>query len=133
MANFTDTTTVSASPPAVFNYLSDVANLPRYFSRLTSAEPGPGEQVHTTAKLPDGKQVSGDAWFRIDQAAQRIEWGSEGPSAYAGHLAVRPAADGSEVEVHLHTTRVSDDDPEVRAGVAQTLARIKQQTEAGTT
>ncbi len=32
--------------------------------------------------------------------------GGEGPSAYSGHLQVRPAGQGSEVEVHLHTTRV---------------------------
>jgi len=59
----------------LFDYLSDVGNLPRYFSRMTSAQPGQGEEVRTTAKMPDGTEAQGDAWFRVDQSAQRIAWG----------------------------------------------------------
>lgn len=129
MADFTGTTSVSVPPATLFDYLSDVGNLPRYFARMTSAVPGDGEEVKTTAKMPDGTEVQGDAWFRVDQGAQRIEWGSEGPSSYAGHLEVRSAGDGSEVEVHLHTTRVPAGSSEVDDGIAETLASIKKQTE----
>ena len=139
MADFTGTTTVSVPASALFDYLSDVANLPRYFARMTSAQPGQGQEVKTTAKMPDGTEVQGDAWFRVDPDAQRIEWGSEGPSEYSGYLDVRPAgngnadgsADGSEVEVHLHTTRVQPGDRQVQDGVEETLANIKSQTETG--
>ncbi len=130
MADFDGTTAVSVDPQALFAYLSDVGNLPRYFSRITSAEAGKGEEVHTAATMPDGTQVQGDAWFRVDEAAQRIEWGSEGPSAYSGYLQVRPASTGAEVEVHLHTTRVPDGDQQVRDGIAETLANIKGQAES---
>ncbi len=125
MGDFTGTTSVSAPIDALFGYLSDVSNLPRYFARMTSAEPGEGEQVRTTAVMPDGTEVQGDAWFRVDRAARHIEWGSEGPSAYAGHLQLTPDGQGSEVEVHLHTTRVPDGDREVTEGVQETLATIK--------
>lgn len=129
MADFTGTTSVSVPPQTLFDYLSDVGNLPKYFARMTSAVPGDGEEVKTTAKMPDGTEVQGDAWFRVDQGAQRIEWGSEGPSSYGGHLEVRAAGDGSEVEVHLHTTRVPEGSSEVQDGVTETLAAIKKQTE----
>ncbi len=129
MADFTGTTTVSVPTNALFDYLSDVSNLPKYFSRMTSARPGNGEEIKTTAKMPDGTEVQADAWFRVDQDAQRIEWGSEGPSEYSGYLDVRPSGDGSEVEVHLHTTRVADGDQQTQDGVQETLDNIRQQVE----
>ncbi len=46
---------------------------------MTCAEPGQGEQVRTTAAMPDGTEVKGDACFRVDRSAQRIQWGVAGP------------------------------------------------------
>jgi hypothetical protein len=89
--------------------------------------PAAGEEVHTTARLPDGKPVEGDAWFRVDADARRIEWGSEGPNEYHGYLDVAPSGAGSSVEVHLHTTRVDDGDPEVEDALRETLAAIGSQ------
>ena len=125
MADFSGTTTVPAAPQVLMDYLSDVANLPKYFSRMTSARPGDGEEVKTTAKMPDGTEVQGDAWFRVSDNA--LEWGSEGPSDYRGSLEVRPSGDGSEVTVRLHTTRVDAGDPEVQDGITETLENIKKQ------
>lgn len=130
MGEFTESTTVDADAQTLFDYLSDVGNLPDYFSRMTSAELGDGEEVHTTAALPDGKKVEGDAWFRIDESAQRIEWGSEGANDYHGHLEVTATGTISSVEVHMHTTRVEDGDPEVEDGLRETLANIKEQVES---
>lgn len=129
MADFHDSTTVAASAGDLFDFLAEVANLPRYFDRMTSAAPGEGEEVTTTASLPDGRSVEGTAWFRVDRPGQRIEWGSEGPSNYHGQLDVTPDGDGSQVSVQLHTTRVDEGNEEVRAGLAQTLANIKAQIE----
>lgn len=131
MADFTGTTTVSVPATALFEYLSDVNNLPKYFARMTSARPGQGEEVTTTAKLADGTEVQGNAWFRIDKQAQRIEWGSEGPSAYSGSLDVNADGNGSSVRVRLHTTRVADGDREVQDGITETLDNIKRQAETG--
>lgn len=129
MADFTESTKVDLPAPTLFEYLSDVANLPEYFSRLTSARPGDGEEVHTTARMPDGTEVAGDAWFRVDDSSQRIEWGSEGPNVYSGYLDVTPAGEASEVEVHIHTSRVQDQDQQILDGIRETLATIKQQVE----
>ncbi len=129
MGDFQATTTVDAAEDALFDYLSDIENLPSYFARMTSARAGDGEEVHTTAQMPDGQQVEGDAWFRVDQDASRIEWGSEGPSSYRGSLEVTAAGGTSEVVVHMHTTRVPDGDSEVQQGLEDTLANIKRLVE----
>ena len=131
MGDFTGTTRVSVPIDVLFAYVSDVGNLPRYFSRMTSARPGDGEEVRTTARMPDGTEVQGDAWFRVDRAARRVEWGSEGPSDYAGHLQLIPDGQGSVVEVSLHTTRARDGDRQVQEGVQETLAALKAQAEGG--
>ena len=120
---------MDATSEVLFDYLSDVGNLPQYFSRLTSAVPGEGEEIRTTAKMPDGPEVQGDAWFRVDAGAQRIEWGSEGPSDYHGHLEVSPAGDGSSVVVHVHTTRVDDGDQVAQDSITETLGNLKRLVE----
>ena len=129
MADFTSTTTVDVSPDDLFAFLSDVGNLPRYFARMTSAEPGEGNEVKTSAQLPDGSQVEGKAWFEVDADKQHIAWGSESSSNYHGDLDVRPAEHGATVEVRLHTTRVEAGDHEVQQGVDQTVETIKSLVE----
>ena len=86
------------------------------------------EEVHTEAKLPDGQSVQGEAWFRVDDAAQRISWGSEGENDYHGSLDVDSVGDGSRVVVKIHSPHV--DDGQVQQGVDQTLAVIKEKVEA---
>ncbi|MCD2186872.1 SRPBCC family protein [Actinomycetospora soli] len=125
MADFTSTTTVDASPDDLFAFLSDVGNLPRYFARMTSAESTGGNAVRTSAELPDGSHVEGEAWFDVDPEAQHIAWGAEGSNDYHGHLDVRPAEHGATVEVHIHTGRVEPGDHEVQNGVDETLDRIR--------
>ncbi|MDT7743355.1 MAG: hypothetical protein QOE59_2433 [Actinomycetota bacterium] len=125
MADFTSTTTVDASPEDLFAFLSDVGNLPRYFARMKTAEPAEGNAVRTSAELPDGSHVEGEAWFEVDENAQHLAWGAEGSSDYHGDLDVRPDERGAVVEVHLHTTRVEPGDHEVQKGLDTTLDTIK--------
>ena len=129
MGDFSGTITVDASSQALFDYLSDVGNLPQYFSRLTSAVPGDGDEIKTTAKMPGRPEVQGDAWFRVDAEAQRIEWGSEGPSDYHGRLEVSPSGASSAVEVQVHTTRVDDGDQDAQDSITETLGNIKRLVE----
>jgi uncharacterized membrane protein len=129
MADFSGTTTVTASEDVLFDFLSDVGNLPRYFARMQSAESGSGEEVHTTATLPDGTKVEGTAWFRVDHDARHLAWGSEGDSDYHGYLDVRGREAGSEVEVHIHTNRVDEGDDSVQEGIDKTLISIKMLVE----
>ncbi len=129
MGDFEARTTVDTDENALFDYLSQVSNLPRYFTRMTSAEPGDGAEVHTVARMPDGQQVEGNAWFTVDDEARRIEWGSEGPHDYHGSLQVSAAGPGAEVHARLHSTRVGDGDTEVQQGLDDTLATVKRLVE----
>jgi uncharacterized membrane protein len=128
VATYQRSLAVDAEPGAVFAYLSDVGNLPDYFSRMLSAEPAGGEAVRTQAVLPDGQHVGGEAWFRVDQAAQRIEWGSEGPSGYHGWLAVSGSGP-TTVEVHISTARVASEG--IEGDLDRTLANVKRLVEGG--
>lgn len=131
MGDFTGSITLDESTQALFEYLCDVRNLPRYFSRMVSAEQAGKDEIKTTAELPDGRKVSGEAWFKVSRDAKRIEWGSEGPSNYSGQLEVSEYDSGCLVEVKLHTTRVESGDAEVQSGVDDTLRTIKRLVEQG--
>jgi uncharacterized membrane protein len=119
---------VEAEPGRLFAFLSDVGNLPRYFDQMTSAERLEGERVHTTAVIePEGEpeqRVEGEAWFRVAEGEQRIEWGSEGPHDYRGELDVTPAGDGSEVSVRISTE--NDEAEAIEEGLEGTLANVKR-------
>ncbi len=125
MSEFRAATKVKAAKEELFDYLSEVGNLPRYFARMTSAARGEGDEVRTSAELPDGHHVAGKAWFRVDGAAHRIEWGAEGANSYHGSLELQDAGDSTEIDVRMHTTRVPDGDENVQRGLEDTLANIK--------
>lgn len=128
MADYQGSTTVSAPADSLFAYLADVENLPGYFARIRDARRTGGDEVHTKATLPDGRDVEGDAWFRVDDSRQHISWGSEDDANdYNGYLDVSPDGDGSRVEVHIHSPHA--DSPQVQQGIDETLATIKQQVE----
>jgi hypothetical protein len=130
MGDFESSTQVAAGEQVLFEYLSDVSNLPKYFARMKKAERTGPEEVDTEAEV-NGQTVGGHAWFRVDQERKHIEWGSEGESGYAGQLDVTGDDRQSTVTVRLHTERVGDGDQQVVQGLDQTLAQIKQLVEVG--
>ncbi|HSP36185.1 MAG TPA: hypothetical protein VLR26_00345 [Frankiaceae bacterium] len=125
MGDFQSSTQVVAGEQVLFEYLSDVSNLPKYFARMKKAERTGSEEVETEAEV-NGQTVQGKAWFRVDQECKHIEWGSEGESGYAGQVDVTGDTRQSTVTVRLHTERVSDGDQQVVQGIDETLAQIKQ-------
>ena len=126
MADHERSHSVETDAARVYELLSDVTNLPRYFPRITSARPvDGGEKVETTAVIaPPGQEerrVEGEAWFRTDDAAKRIEWGAEGESDYRGTLTVEEAGSGSTVVLTLHTPR---EHPGLEDAIDETLTKI---------
>jgi ribosome-associated toxin RatA of RatAB toxin-antitoxin module len=77
---------VAAAPDRVYAALADVNNLPHYVPQVTAARRGEGDHVQIEARY-EGKTQHGEAWFRADADARRIEWGAEG-SPYHGSLEV---------------------------------------------
>jgi uncharacterized membrane protein len=125
MADDRASTTLSAAAQRVLDYLSDINNLPVYFDRMTSATPGDGETVQTTATMPDGTETAGEAWFHVDSAAKALSWGSEGPNDYHGQLEVADDGDTST----LSTERTEID--RIQQGLEQTLTNISRLTHSG--
>lgn len=117
---------VDAPAGRLFGYLSDIGNLPRYFTAMTSAEPAGRDAVRVVAER-HGTTREGEAWFRVDPERHHLEWGSEGPGHYHGSLDVTGDAKTSSVTVFLHTER--HDSGEVDRGIAETLASIKRLVE----
>lgn len=128
MGDHERSTTVDAEPGVLFDYLSDVENLPHYFAAMRSAEPAGGDTVHTVADV-EGREVEGDAWFTAEPESRTIRWGAPGPHDYSGELAVVAAGAGSQVTVRLHTSHT--DGPAVDGGLDETLVTIKRNVEQG--
>ncbi|MDO8107662.1 hypothetical protein Q6348_10690 [Isoptericola sp. b441] len=127
MADYAGTIQIGNPVDLIFDYLSDVENLPAYFARMTEAHPTGAQEVHTTATLPDGHQVQGDAWWRTDEVHRRVEWGAEDGSGYRGRISLHGHPDGTKVELHLHTPH--DEDPDVQAAITDALHSIKSALE----
>lgn len=121
MGEYKHSAKVKAAPDALFNYLADVRNLPKYMNKMTSAESAGKDQVNVTANV-HGKEVAGTAEFHVDKTKRQIRWSSEGPSNYHGDLHVTGSGDASEVTVSIHTARAEGQ--EIEEGVKRTVANI---------
>ena len=128
MGDYQHSVEVSAPARQLFDYLADVRNLPRYFTAMTSAEPAGDQAVRVTAKV-NGTPPQAEAWFRADHERQHLEWGSEGPSGYHGHLDVTGDAGTSVVTVFLHTEQ--HDSGDIDQGAIDTLTTVKRLVESG--
>ncbi|MEO7260208.1 MAG: SRPBCC family protein [Jatrophihabitantaceae bacterium] len=122
MADFLASTDVAAPADKLFDYLSQVENLPHYFERMTSVTDNEDGTISVTADLGN-RVVEGEAWFEVDRNARTLSWGSEGPNDYSGQLQVTGDATNSVVEVTLRTERAGDE--EIQEGLEQTVAVIK--------
>jgi hypothetical protein len=130
MGDYESSTQVIAGEQVLFEYLSNVSNLPKYFTQMTRAEQTGPQEVETEAEV-DGVTRAGRAWLQVDHARQHLEWGSEGDSSYSGQLDVTGDTRQSTVTVRLHTERVGDEDPRVLQGLQDSLAAIKRLVEVG--
>ena len=110
---------VAAAPDAVFGVLRDPQSLARFVPQLTRVD-AQGERVEVEARY-EGRTQHGDAYFRTDGDARKIEWGTD--SGYRGWLAVEADGDGSMLTLGLHTTHVEHADHDV-AGTLDAIRRL---------
>lgn len=121
MPDYQRTAHVKASADALFDYLSDIRNLPKYFSSMTSAEGAGNDEVKVTADV-HGEKKTGKAKFHVDKAAKKLQWSSEGPNDYHGELEVTGQGDTSQVAVKLHTRKTNKE--EIEGGLQKTLDNV---------
>lgn len=91
---------IRAAPEAVFEFVADVHNLPKFMPTTKRVEPQPGGRVRVEGEA-EGHAYAADGYLRADRDRLRLEWGAD-ERHYAGHLSVAPESkDRSEVTVHL--------------------------------
>jgi len=100
MPDYEHSLAIEASPDAVFDFVSDIANLPKYLPTTHKAEAQPGGRVRVQGEA-GGHAYDSDGYFRLDAPNRRMEWGSDGENRYLGWLEIDGAADECEVTVHL--------------------------------
>ena len=135
---FEESTTVEAAAEQVYEFVSDVRNLPKYLPTTENAEPQQGERVRVQGEV-EGHEYDADGYFRKDEAKRRLEWGAD-EHYYSGWLEVGDKGDSSEVTVHLtfkgrppednqpQNEDASDRGPrddEIREGLVKSLESIK--------
>ncbi|MCU0552193.1 MAG: SRPBCC family protein [Leptolyngbya sp. Prado105] len=136
--DFEQSIQVNAQADNIFQYLSDVRNVPQYLPTVTNAQPQSGERIRTQGHAGDHEYDS-DGHFRIDQQRKRLEWGSDGENEYGGWMEVKGNGNQSEVKVHIHYApssetkqHMEEQSPQhsfesaMNEGIGKTLKSIKQ-------
>lgn len=136
--DFEKSITVNAPADRIFEFLSDVRNVPQYLPTVTHAEPQSEGRIRTQGHAGDHEYDS-DGHFNIDRQRQRLEWGSDGESEYGGWMEVNGKGDQSEVKVHIHYAppqdikqHMEEQSPEhsfesaMNEGIGKTLESIKR-------
>ena len=107
MPEYTDYIDVAAPPDAVFSFVSDIENLPKYLPTVHAAHPQPNERVGVDGEA-NGHPYSSDGWFKVDQAGRSMSWGSDGENDYSGKMTVSGNGSGSKVECSLRFTPTAE-------------------------
>lgn len=131
MGTYTARTTVPQEVGDAYAYLKDPSKLPDYFPRMVEAKEVEPGLVRTTADVDadqDGEdeRVTSDSWFRTDDDARSVSWGSP-DSDYHGGLVISEG-DG-ETTIELSVTTIHDI-PDVQDGLEESLAAIAHRLQA---
>lgn len=136
MPEYQQSISVQTSPDVVFNFVSDVKNLPKYLPTVHRAEPQPGERVRVQGQAHD-RPYDSDGHFKVNQTDRRLEWGSDGEHAYSGWLQIdEEGRSSARVTVHLtfepdpRTNErlkegTGDRDRTIREGIEKALESIR--------
>jgi uncharacterized protein YndB with AHSA1/START domain len=97
--DFESSLSMNASPEQVFDFISDIANLPKYLPTTKSAQPQGPERVRVQGEA-NGHKYDGDGYLRPNKDALRLEWGAD-EGYYNGWMQVEKSGNGSSVKVHI--------------------------------
>ena len=111
--------TIPVAPDRLCAAISEVGNLSRLIPPLRSVRRTDSDHVAVDAEY-EGHDQHGEAWFRTDADARRVEWGSDA-HPYRGWMQVEPDGEGSKLTLHLSTAHVSD----IKDYVASTFESIR--------
>lgn len=102
MNEYEHTLTIKSRPQQVFDFVSEISNLPRYLPTVRNAMPQGTARVRVQGEAA-GHQYDSDGYYHVDKTRQRMEWGSDGENQYRGWLEVTgdDADTTATVTVHL--------------------------------
>jgi uncharacterized membrane protein len=103
MPEYTDRIEVNAPADAVFAFVADVENLPKYLPTVHQAHSQGGERIEVEGEANKHPYKS-DGWFKVDQSGKAMTWGSDGENDYSGKMKVSGDGSRATVECSLHFT-----------------------------
>ena len=137
MSEYEHSLSVQVPPDQLFEFVSDVRNLPKYLPTVQDATRQSGERIRVKGEAA-GHKYDDDGFFRVDAGRRRMEWGSDGDNHYSGWLEVAEDAGKSASQVTVHLSfepspelarqfeqQGGDRDRDIREGMEKTLVSIK--------
>ena len=100
MAEYSDRIDVAAPADAVFAFISDIGNLPKYLPTVHGAHAHGTDRVEVDGTA-NGHQYASTGWLKSDPATRLMSWGSDGENDYAGKMTVQGRSSASQVECTL--------------------------------
>ena len=103
MNEYQRTMIIEAKADDVFAFVAEIDNLPKYLPTVHSVRRQSGDRIQVQGEAA-GRKYNDDGYFRIDQEARRLEWGSDGDNHYSGWMQVEEGVEEvftSRVSVHL--------------------------------
>lgn len=97
---------IQVAPDAVFDFVSDVGNLPAYLPTMKRAELQGDGRVKIEVEVK-GQHHAADGFLHVDDAKRRLEWGSD-TDLYCGWMTVSDEDGASIIIAHLTFAQQTD-------------------------
>jgi len=88
MNKFERAMAMEVDPDHVFDFVSDLRNLPQFLPTVHRAEKLDGERIRIQG-VSHGHPYDGEGHFRLDRHHRKISWGANGDRGYSGWMAVK--------------------------------------------
>lgn len=139
MSEFEHSITINASSEQVFDYITDIRNMPDYMPTVREAMPQGSERVRLRGEVA-GHSYDSDGHLHVDHNAMRMEWGSDGENQYRGWLQVADTQGKTRATVHLSFVprpdmarkmdeQAGDHDLAIQEGLEKALVSIRNKVE----
>jgi uncharacterized protein YndB with AHSA1/START domain len=125
MSEYMSMITVNCPSYEVFEFISDVTNMPQYLPTVHRADFQPGDRVEVEGEA-NGRHYVSDGWFDVSEDSMRMTWGSDGENKYSGHMQVVDAGDKSQVTVGLRFEPKPHQEAEFRRQMGSRDAAIQE-------
>jgi uncharacterized membrane protein len=137
MSEYQNSIVVAAHPDKVFDFVSDIGNLPQYLPTVHSATRVSEDRIRVQGEA-GGHKYDDEGYFQADRETRRMEWGSDGESEYSGWLKVDQGEDPSNTSITVHISYGQNSEQEkkfaasgvdrdavMNEGISKTLQSIK--------